>query len=76
MTTTVEAVYENGVLRPLTPLVLPEGQRVQVSVASDDMTRGERAATILAEIASLPVESPGDPQTSRCHDQVLYGGQS
>lgn len=75
MTTTIEAVYENGVLRPLTPLVLSEGQRVQVSVASEDVTRGERAAAILAEIASLPVESPGHPQTSRCHDQAIYGGQ-
>ncbi len=73
MTTTIEAVYENGVLRPLTPLALPEGQRVHVSVASDGMARGENAASLLAEIAALPVEGSGDPLTSRCHDQVLYG---
>ena len=73
MTTTIEAVYENGVLRPLTPLAFPEGQRVHVSVASDEAAQGQNAASILAEIAALPVEGSGDPFTSRCHDQVLYG---
>ena len=32
MTTTVEAIYEGGVLRPLQPLALPEHARVHVSV--------------------------------------------
>ncbi|HUQ72356.1 MAG TPA: antitoxin family protein [Planctomycetaceae bacterium] len=32
MTTTVEAIYENGVLRPLQPLPLKEDQRVTVTV--------------------------------------------
>jgi predicted DNA-binding antitoxin AbrB/MazE fold protein len=73
MTTSVEAVYENGVLRPLTPLALPEGQRVQVFVASEEAVQGQKAASILAEIASLPVETPAIPSTSRYHDQVLYG---
>ncbi len=73
MTTSIEAVYENGVLRPLTPLSLPEGQRVHVSVASEEAVQGQDAASILAKIAALPVEASGDPSTSRCHDQVLYG---
>ncbi|HEY4690128.1 MAG TPA: antitoxin family protein [Anaerolineae bacterium] len=29
---TVTAIYENGVLRPLTPLALPEHTRVQIQV--------------------------------------------
>src|SRR5436853_6498595 len=33
MTTTVRAVYENGVLRPTEPLALTEGQTVSVTVA-------------------------------------------
>lgn len=33
MTTTVEAIYENGLLRPLTALPLKEHQRVTVTVA-------------------------------------------
>jgi predicted DNA-binding antitoxin AbrB/MazE fold protein len=32
MTTTVEAIYENGVLRPLQPLSLEEHQRVTLTV--------------------------------------------
>jgi predicted DNA-binding antitoxin AbrB/MazE fold protein len=30
----IEAVYENGVFKPLQPVQLEEGQRVQVSVPS------------------------------------------
>ena len=41
MTTTIEAIYENGVLRPLSPLSLPEGQHVQVSVASEEPGRSK-----------------------------------
>lgn len=32
MTRTIEAVYEDGVLKPLTPLQLPEHQRVSVTI--------------------------------------------
>jgi predicted DNA-binding antitoxin AbrB/MazE fold protein len=34
MTNHVEAVYENGVLRPLEPLPLEEHQRVRVTISS------------------------------------------
>jgi predicted DNA-binding antitoxin AbrB/MazE fold protein len=34
MTNNVDAVYENGVLRPLEPLPLEEHQRVRVTVSS------------------------------------------
>ena len=73
MTTTIEAVYEKGVLRPLTPLALPEGQHVQVFVAAEESVQGQDAAAILAEIAAMPVESPADPCVSRDHDRFLYG---
>ena len=32
MTTSIEAVYEQGVLRPLEPLALPEGTKVAILV--------------------------------------------
>ncbi len=76
MTTTISAVYENGVLRPLAPLSLPEGQRVQVTVAREEAAEGQGAAAILAEIAALPVQGSGDPSTSRDHDKVLYGDRN
>ena len=34
MSITVEAVYENGVLKPVQPLPLPEHARVRVSIDS------------------------------------------
>jgi len=33
MTLTIQAVYEGGVLRPVEPLALPEGETVQVTIA-------------------------------------------
>jgi predicted DNA-binding antitoxin AbrB/MazE fold protein len=36
MKKSVEAIYENGVFRPLEPVDLPEHQRVQVTVADED----------------------------------------
>jgi predicted DNA-binding antitoxin AbrB/MazE fold protein len=73
MTTSVDAIYENGILRPLAPLGLPEGQRVHVVVAADEPGQGEDPAAILAEIAAMPLEAPVEPSTSRDHDKVLYG---
>ena len=32
MTQTIEAIYEDGVLKPLTPLELPEHQRVTLNI--------------------------------------------
>lgn len=43
MTTAVEAIYEDGLLRPLQPLHLPEHTRVMVSVETLDHDT-ERAA--------------------------------
>ena len=34
MSVTVEAVYENGVLKPLTPLPCKQGERVRLDVTS------------------------------------------
>ena len=34
MTTTVEAVYQGGVFKPLRPVDLPENQRVQIQIES------------------------------------------
>jgi predicted DNA-binding antitoxin AbrB/MazE fold protein len=77
MTTSITAVFEAGLLRPTTPLVLAEGTRVELIIISDGRNgkqTGPGAASILAGIAALPT-SGGDPLTSRDHDQVLYGEQ-
>ena len=41
MSKTIEAVYENGVFRPLVPVILPEGEHVEVTVpeVTEEMQR-------------------------------------
>jgi predicted DNA-binding antitoxin AbrB/MazE fold protein len=73
MTKQVEAVYEQGRLRPLEPLDLPEGSRLRVIL----VTGGEAGAPAtpaeaLAEIARLPLEGAAAPFSGADHDSVLY----
>ena len=78
MTTTAAAIYEDGILRPLVPLPLAEGARVEVTVTDDvpplDASGAGGASDLLREIAGLPVESGDDGFSARDHDLVLYGG--
>jgi len=78
MTTTAAAIYENGVLRPLSPLPLAEGARVEVTVtdhaASPPTEVAGDAADLLRAVAALPMESSEAGFSGRDHDRVLYGG--
>ena len=52
MSITIEAVYENGVLKPVQPLPLKDRERVQVTVQSNadaktDPTAAERSYGII-----------------------------
>jgi predicted DNA-binding antitoxin AbrB/MazE fold protein len=38
MTRTMEAIYENGAFRPVSPVRLPNGTRVTMTVALDEIT--------------------------------------
>ena len=53
----VDAVYENGVLRPLQPLSLANSERVRVTVVTDHPSRTQRDMKLLAnvqtEVASM-----------------------
>ena len=78
MTPTAAAMYEQGVLRPLAPLPLAEGSRVEVTVTDD--AASSRAADerrpndLLREVAALPMESGDAGFSGRDHDRILYGG--
>lgn len=51
----IEAIYENGVLKPVAPLALPEHQRVSVTISMpllDDEAWVDRAFE--AEVRALP----------------------
>jgi predicted DNA-binding antitoxin AbrB/MazE fold protein len=73
MTKQVEAVYEQGRLRPLEPLELPEGARLRlVLLTEDDAGGGKSPAGVLSEIAALPLEGSAGPFSGGEHDSVLY----
>ena len=69
MTKEIEAVYEQGMIRPLQPLELPEGARLDLIVITHEQpkTRGN-TAEMLAEIAALPLEGSTDTFGGRDHD--------
>ena len=73
MTKEIEAVYEHGIIRPLQPLELPEGARLDLIVITheEDKNNGN-VAKILAEIAALPQEGANDDFSGREHDSILY----
>ena len=85
MSTSIEAVYEQGVLRLSRPIDLPNGTRVAVIVIAShpELTpempdepgpRKRTPAEIMSEVAAMPMESSPDGFSGEDHDQVLYGG--
>ena len=46
MSKVIEAVYENGVFRPLEPVLLPEGEHVHVTVPDLPAARQRRLAAL------------------------------
>ena len=67
MSNHIEAVYENGVFRPLSPVDLPDGERVHLAVTPVRET--EDPAYNLAEIA----EETGISDLGVNIDHYLYG---
>lgn len=61
MITTIEAIYEQGVLRPLESISLTEGTRVKITILSSEPTSEKRTPQeILAAIAAMPLEADGE----------------
>lgn len=83
MSELIPAIFESGVLRPLVPLELHEGEIVNLRIAteaahadaSESAAREQRAAidSLLAEATALPPEGIDDAFSGRDHDSVLYG---
>ena len=72
MALTVEAVYENGVLKPAEPLPFQEGEKVCVTVEERQPSLAKR---IVARAQGLPPETldrlPADGASQ--HDHYIYG---
>ncbi|MGD9723881.1 MAG: antitoxin family protein [Pirellulales bacterium] len=80
-----DAIYENGVLRPLTPVALREHEVVTVSIAPSSHSREdartvsgtsqqERLLAFVAKMESLVDEVPPDGLSGRDHDRLIYNG--
>ncbi len=81
------AIYENGVLRPLTPLNLPELAQVAgtieeangsappvASADADELRRQQNALNAMfAAVDTLPQTPRNDGLSGRDHDKILYG---
>jgi predicted DNA-binding antitoxin AbrB/MazE fold protein len=73
MTKEIEAVYEQGLIRPLQPLELPEGTHLDLIVITHEQPKTNGStAEIVAEIAALPPEGSSDDFSGREHDSILY----
>lgn len=73
MTKEIEAVYEQGLIRPLQPLDLPEGSRLDVIVITHEEPQTTNSAVeMIADIAALPLEGSTEPFSGREHDSILY----
>jgi predicted DNA-binding antitoxin AbrB/MazE fold protein len=76
MTTTVQAVYEGGVFRPVQQIALTEGTCVEVLIPTTASLRDPKAVTArLAQIAGEAQRTGQRESTSCDHDQFLYGGK-
>lgn len=71
MNQTITAIYENGVLRPITPLALPEHAEVQISIQTPPPLGGGEAhrrkvieALVAAGLALPAPDTPPPPPLS------------
>lgn len=76
MTTTIRAVYEGGVFRPMRQVALTEGTCVEVLIPAVASLRDPKTvATRLSQIADKAQRTGRRESTSRDHDLFLYGGK-
>jgi predicted DNA-binding antitoxin AbrB/MazE fold protein len=67
MTLTVEAKFENGVLKPVQPVALPEGTQVRLTI--NTLEEGPDLLEGIIGIGDGPAEGDG----AQNHDKYIYG---
>ena len=65
MSTVVEAVYENGILKLAEPISLPEGMRVRLTITP--------AAEPYDPLDAVIGIGDGPPDGAENHDKYIYG---
>jgi predicted DNA-binding antitoxin AbrB/MazE fold protein len=81
MTFQTDAIYEGGVLRPLSPLNLSEHAVVSLSISTEatvatsdeGLRQREVLSKFIAKMEALPNDVPNDGLTNRDHDKLIYG---
>lgn len=72
MTSTVAAIYQRGVFRPLEPLTLPESTKVQIQVLSPQhITAFQRRLMIIRELLMELEETLGNRADQKIFPQIL-----
>ena len=56
MSQTIEAIYENGIFRPLSPVDLPEGTRVRVALGEWPVNTDDLVREYLLSAGTTPAE--------------------
>ena len=80
MTRHVDAIFANGVFKPLEPLMLPEQARVRLTVESEAQRDDPKAIIeqqaalerLFQAIDRLPQHRNNDGWSARRHDELLY----
>jgi len=68
MSLAIDAVYQNGILKPKEPLSLAEGAEVRLIIQSPDDDRDP-----LDDVIGICTEGP-DISLAERHDEIVYGG--
>jgi predicted DNA-binding antitoxin AbrB/MazE fold protein len=84
MSEQIDAIYDNGVLKPLVPLSLPDKTRVKLTLelqpqsAMADKIASQQAALrkLWQELDQLPQTRNNDGWSVRQLDELLYGGNT
>lgn len=81
MSQEIRAIYENGMFRPLDPVLLGEHDVVSIVIApaaapnsnEADATQHHSLVKAIETAGRLPLESADDGFSGADHDEVLYG---
>jgi predicted DNA-binding antitoxin AbrB/MazE fold protein len=82
MSRTISAIFDAGVFRPLEPINLADGTKVELHLQipvtfEPDAVESETNRSwrdYIDRMESLPDNLPADGLTNRDHDRIIYGG--
>jgi predicted DNA-binding antitoxin AbrB/MazE fold protein len=69
MPRTIEAIYENGVFKPLKKIQLNEHQKVKLTI----LTEGEIDSATKTALSIIGIGKSSFKDTAEKHDEYLYG---